>query len=388
MKLAPLFAVITLDLIGFAIVIPILPFFASTYGANGTILGLILASFPAMQFFFSPVWGRLSDRIGRRPVLMMTVAGGGIAMVMLAVSHSLAMIFVSRLVAGACAANIGVATAYISDATDEKDRASGMGLIGAAFGIGFVIGQGMGGALAPYGFAVPLFVAAGLNALNLIQIWFKLPEPQHHRLSRATRDARRASPWWRHPMVRALVLLNFLFTFAVSQLESLFAFFMRDRLSYDQQHVGYLLAYTGFIMVLVQGGLIRRLKMVSETRLLWIGAFILSITFAALSMADTLRTLLVVLGCSALGRGLCQPAMLSLVSKDVDENDRGAVMGSFQSAASLARIVGPIFGGRLYDWHAPVPFWTSAVVLLLVALSAPTLRRIAQRSAASSAALR
>lgn len=363
MRLAPLFSVIVVDLIGFGIVMPILPFYAQHFGASATTLGLLLASYAAMQFIFAPVWGRWSDRIGRKRVLMMTIAGGAMSLVVLACADSLLWIFVGRMLAGICAANISVATAYVSDVTDERGRAAGMGLIGAAFGVGFVLGPAIGGVAAPYGYHIPIFIAAGLNLLNILHVGWRLPEPA--RLIPQTPVRLRAVI--AHRDVRPFLWMNFFFVIGVAQLESVFAFLMMDRFGYDVHHVAYLLVFTALIMVLVQGGLVRRLTAVKDATLLLSGALVLAAALAGLGFVQSLPLLLVVLAGSSLGRGLAQPALLSLVSKRAAPDMRGAVMGVFQSTTSLARVVAPATAGLLYDWHPAAPFLLATVLCLVIA---------------------
>ena len=180
MKRSPLlvlFVVVFIDLVGFGIVIPILPYYAKAYGASALTLGWLMTSYSLMQFFFAPVWGRLSDRIGRRPVLLGSMAGSVISLLILGWAPSLLWLFVGRTFAGICGANISTATAYIADVTDEKDRARGMGMIGAAFGLGFIFGPAIGGVLSRYGYGVPMFAAAALSAANIAFAWFQLQEP-------------------------------------------------------------------------------------------------------------------------------------------------------------------------------------------------------------------
>lgn len=373
MRLAPLFGVILLDLIGFGIVMPILPFYAEAYGAHATMLGFLLAIYAAMQFVFAPLWGRLSDRIGRRPVLLLTVAAGGGSLLVLGMAHSLLWIFIGRTLAGIFAANISVATAYVSDVTDEQHRTSGMGMIGAAFGIGFILGPALGGFLAPYGYHVPILIAAGLNGLNLLQIFWRLPEPKRH--EPAADKGPRVSVLC-DPTIRHYVLLNCFFIIGITQFEAVFAFLMMDRFGYDAHQVAYLLVFTAVIMALVQGGLIRRLKGVADRQLLVIGAIGFAAAMLLLPAMAALTGLLLVLAACAIGRGLSQPALLSLVSKVANPAQRGVVLGTFQSAGSLGRVIAPVIAGVLYDWQHVAPFFFGGGCVTMVVVSTVIWKRI------------
>ena len=364
-SLGTLFAVIVLDLIGFGVVIPILPFFAEAYGANATILGLLLTSYAAMQFLFSPLWGRLSDRLGRKKVLLMTMSGSVLGMVLLGLAPSLLFLFLGRILSGIFGANISVATAYITDVTTEADRAKGMGLIGAAFGIGFILGPALGGSLSVYGYAAPILTAAGLGLLNVFFAWWSLGE-SHSQRSDIPVDR---STVLREPGIFKMCGLYFLYTLAVTQLEATFAFFMMDRFGYDAKNVAYILVLMALVMVGVQGGLIRRMApKYGEKKLLLIGALLMTGAFLLVPESATVPILLFPLCLASLGRGLSQPSFLSLVSQKADTRSRGSVMGVFQSSASLGRVVGPVTAGALYDWHLSYPFFFAGLLLAVVFL--------------------
>lgn len=371
-SLGSLFAVIVLDLIGFGVVIPILPFFAEAYGASATMLGLILTSYAAMQFLFSPLWGRLSDKIGRKKVLLMTMAGSVIGMVILGLAPNLWVLFLGRILSGVFGANISVATAYVTDVTSEANRAKGMGLIGAAFGIGFILGPALGGSLSVYGYSVPLLTAAGLSFLNIFFAWWSLGE------SRPEGDGKRMRPFQvlADSEIFKMCALYLLYTIAITQLEATFAFLMMDRFNYDAQNVAYILVLMALIMVGVQGGLIRRLApKYGERKLLLVGVVLLGAAFLFVPGSPTVKFILIPLCVASLGRGISQPSFLSLTSQLAEKSSRGAVMGVFQSSASLGRVLGPISAGALYDWHLPYPYYFAGLLLLIVFLWGLTLAK-------------
>ena len=365
--MATLLAVVVVDLIGFGIVMPVLPFWARTYGADGTTLGLIQAAYAAAQFVFAPIWGRLSDRVGRRPVLLATIAGTACSLLLLGLADSLAGIFLARLLAGSFAANISVAAAYLADVTGEEARTRAMGLLGASFGIGFLVGPALGGLLAPRGYDVPMLFAAGLAATNLGFAVAFLPEPA----GRAAREELGRLAVLRDPRVLRVCATYLLFSLAVTQLETVFAYFMLDRFGYDAREVAFILVGMALVMGAIQGGamggLARRFR---DRELVLGGGALLAAGFALTPLAPSVPLLLVPLLAAAVGRAVAQPALMSLASQVATPATRGAVMGSFQSSASLARVVGPVLAGVLYDRSIGAPFGLAAALLGLALLTA------------------
>lgn len=364
-SLGSLFAIVIVDLVGFGVVIPILPFYAESLGASATVLGLLLTCYAGMQFLFAPVWGRLSDRIGRRPVLLMTIAGTALSLFALGLAHSLFWLFAARLLGGLFGANISVASAYITDATSDKDRTRYMGLLGASFGIGFILGPGIGGVLAPLGYEVPMFFAAGLALVNWAVAWAKLQEPERHAPPEELVRRRR----WALPQGPALVLCvaYFVFIFGISQLETVFAFLMLDKFQWDAHQVAGILVFMGLISAGIQGGAIRPLAArFGEQRLLIIGTTLLAPSLALVPSMETILLLLIPLAVSSVGRALVQPSLLSLVSQTAAAHERGQVMGTFQSAGSLARMAGPLAAGMLYDQRLALPFWLAGTLMVVV----------------------
>ena len=373
MKKSPLFIiflVVFIDLVGFGIVIPILPYYAKTYGASATTLGWLMTSYSVMQFFFAPLWGRLSDRIGRRPVLLGSMAGSALSLVVLGLAPSLLWLFIGRTFAGICGANISTATAYIADITSEKDRAKGMGMIGAAFGLGFVFGPAIGGVLSRFGFGVPMFAAAALSLANIAFAFFQLPEPpstqefrEHNRAKRFDGVAVRET--MRDPRTRMAILIFFVATVAFTQMEVTFALFMQARHGFDAQGTGWLLAFMGIVMVAVQGGLIGRLsERFGESRLILAGMIAMAVALVLMAQASQLPLLFVGMGLLAVGNGITNPSLSSLASKGALPDRRGATMGVYQSAGSLARVVGPPVAGMLYDMFGIArPFLVGAALM-------------------------
>jgi len=359
--LAALFGIVVLDLVSFGIVVPVLPFYVTEFGANATVLGLLVGCYAAMQFFFAPLWGRLSDRIGRRPVLLMTIAGTSAALLLVGLAPSLLWLFAARLAGGVFAANISVASAYITDVTDESERTRWMGLLGACFAVGFLLGPAIGGLLAPYGYSVPMLVAAGLAAANLCWAFVVLKEPDVHRASGPAVDRETVLA---DPRVRRICWANLCFSLAVTQLETVFAFLMMLRFDYDAREVAFILVLMAVVMGAIQGGGMKALaaRFGERNLLLW-GLVLMALAFLAVPLAHRVSILLIPLVVSAVGRGIGQPSMMSMASSFSTETTRGAVLGTFSSRASLARALGPAPAGLLFDQAVAAPFLLAAGLL-------------------------
>jgi len=365
-----LFSIVVIDVIGFGIIIPVLPFYADEFGASGLVLGILFTSHAAMQALFAPLWGRLADRIGRRPVMLCTIAGTSGALLLLGLADSLVQLFAARILSGIFAANISVATAYIADVTDDDERTRWMGMVGACFGVGFVIGPAVGGPLALLGYGVPMLAAAGLAAANFVYAIFVLKEPEMHRAT--AQEVAVKMDVLAAPDIRNLCITYFLFTFAVTQLETIFAYFMMSRFDYGVIGVTVILIVMAFVMIGIQGGGIRPLvARYGEKTLLVVGIALMASSFAFVPWAPVVGLLMVPLVGSAIGRAISQPSMMGLASFQANATNRGAVMGTFQSSASMARVLGPLAAGALYDQSVAAPFLLASA--LLVAALATTM---------------
>jgi MFS family permease len=335
-----------------------------------------------MQFVFAPVWGRLSDRIGRRPVILITIAGTSACLLLLGLSDSLFWLFVARIFGGVFGANISVATAYIGDVTEPEERTRWMGMVGVCFAVGFTLGPVIGGMLSVYGNGVPMLFASGLAAANLAFAFPILREPAHQ--TSETQSLSRRDILRNNPLLKRLAGINFVFTLAVCQLESLFIYFMFRRFGYEAWDVWPIMFMMAFVMMLIQGGAIRPLaKRYGEQRLLLVGVSMMAVAFLAVPYPTTIELMLVPLVMSAVGRAICQPSMLSLVSLEATAQTRGAVMGSFQSAASAARTIGPMVAGVLFDWYDGGPFILAGVLMVVtipLCLGLPSQQRTEQEA--------
>ncbi len=393
--LAVLFFTVFLDLLGFGLVIPLLPFFAQELGASGFEVGVVMTAYSAMQFLFSPFWGRLSDRIGRRPVLLVSITGNVLAMLLFAFSTNLVVFFLARAFAGMANANIGTAQAYIADVTPPEKRAQGMGLLGAAFGLGFVLGPAVGGILATLGLAAPALAAAALSALNLGLAFFLLPEslPAEARAAAAARRGSRLETFrgaLGHPVLPLLFLLFFLATVGFAQLETTFALYTEKRFGYGTREAGLLFAWIGVVLALVQGGLLRPLrKRLDEPSILLAGTVLLTCGLLLIAGAGSLAQLVLACTVLAVGNGLQSPALSGLVSRNAGAHEQGRVLGVNQSVGSLARIVGPLLGGVAFDLGGAAPVLAvGGVELAFLPWSTPFLSAAVLLAGAAIIALR
>lgn len=374
-----IFITVFIDLLGFGIIIPLLPFYAESFGASAFAIGLLGTSFSLMQFLFSPVWGRWSDRIGRKPIILVGLLGSCLSYVTMALAGSLALLFIARILGGIAGANIPTAQAYIADITTAENRAKGMGMVGAAFGLGFIFGPAIGGVLSRYSPETPMWCAAALCLGNFIAAWFLLPESR--RVSAATRTLGRMEAF-RHAMLQPTLMLvlalYFIVTMAFSGFEATFALFTEAKFGYTAASIGFLFAFIGLILSLIQGVLVgRAVRRIGERRLIPIAIFLISLGIGLIPFVWNVPTLLVALAFLAVGMGFNNPSLSSMVSKLSHQDDQGGILGLASSIASLGRVVGPAWGGYLYDAYGMTTPYLSAAGLMLVAfvVSAVGLRR-------------
>ncbi len=373
-KLAILFLTIFIDLLGFGLIIPALPFYAESFGASFLTIGVLSASYSAMHFLFSPLWGRLSDRLGRRPVLLIGLAGSAIAFLMFGLAESLLMLFVARILAGILSsATLPTAQAYIADTTSEADRAKGMGLIGAAFGLGFIFGPAVGGILTKYGYGFPALVASGMSALNFIWAYWKLPETQSeqsHGVHRSLLSISSLRELFSVPMLGILIGVFFVQVYAFSQMEATFALFCEHRLSLDAVHVGWILAEVGVISAIVQGALMGKLvRAFGEAPLARTGLLLMALGLGVMGFVQSTPQLVAVAPLLAIGSALMNPTINSLISKAAPPGKQGLTMGAAQSIAALGRVFGPPSGTALFQFVGlSAPYWVGGLMMGAVAL--------------------
>jgi len=390
-SLGTLFLTVFLDLVGFGLVIPFLPAMARDLGASDFGAAALAACYSLMQFITVPVWGRVSDRVGRRPVLVWSIAASAVGMVFLGFAQSLPAIFLARLWSGAATANIAVAQAYIADVTAPAERAKGMGIIGMGFGLGFMIGPFIGGELGHFHVighqgTLPAFVSAGFSVVNLVFALRYLPESLPP--DRRTRQLRRFSivdvtalkNVGRYPGVALVLGIAFNSIFWFAGVQAIFRLFTLDAFHMSIANTGRMLGLVGLIAVIVQGGLIGRLtRRFGEVRLLAAAIVLMAAAFVlqGLSVSLGVATFVFSSALGAVGTALHMPSVSSYLSRRVGPDAQGATLGLMQSAGALARALGPLLWGVLYDsLGLRIPFYVAAAAIAVFVLAIPRLPRL------------
>jgi MFS family permease len=394
------FLVVLIDLLGFGIVLPLLPFYAQNFNAGPVIIGLLYSVYSFSQLIFSPIWGSYSDKFGRRPIMLLSTFGAVMAYILFGLADSLLVLFLSRILAGVMGGNIATAQAYISDITDKSNRARGMGVLGAAFGLGFVFGPAMATGLinetfqqfvaqsisADFGawmlnnrYGLPGFFAAFLSFTSFLMVMFKLPEtvdkehPEEHsqkRLSVFTpafwKELSGSADTNKKGLLLPLLSGSFLLSFGESTLYSAFPLFCEKVLGMSAEQVGIQFFYIGVIAVIVQGGLIRPLtKRFGEKNLFLTGSVFVIVGLASIPFSGSIAMLSVFLGIMAVGKSLNTPTIFSLVSQQASEQNYGRVLGTNQGLSGMGRVIGPSWGGLLFGFFYWLPFVATGTILLL-----------------------
>lgn len=371
-RLLTIFVIVFVDLLGFGLILPLLPYYADSYGATPVLVGLLVASYAAAQLIGAPLLGRLSDRLGRRPVLLLSVAGTFVGFLLLGFAAPLGqllanwiapqaantvilgVLFLSRILDGLTGGNITVAQAYIADVTDEQNRAKGLGLIGAAFGLGFIIGPAAGGALSQWGYSIPAFVAAAVSFSNLVAIYFLLPESLT--VDRRLAMAQNTRPPFtlkallqalNRPKVGPLLHIRFFYGLAFATFQGVFSLYAQS-IGLTSQTTGYVLAYVGLLSVITQAGLIGMLtRRFRENWLIVTGLWVMMGALFAWAFTAQLWLLLVVILPLALSGGVLNTVVQSAISKSVSRDEVGGILGISGSLEAITRVIAPTLGGFL-----------------------------------------
>ena len=386
-----LFAILVVVMLGFGIIIPVLPLYARSMGATSVHLGFLMATFSVFQFIFAPIWGSLSDRIGRKPVLMIGLVGYMLSHLFNGAAQNVWMLFLARMLGGMLSsATLPISLALISDVTDEKDRGGGMGIMGAAMGTGIVFGPSLGGLVSHYtdSYRMPFFVAAALVAVLIPLAWSLLRETlpaserERHQLAYTANGSPSPVDRFRgltralHGHLRFYFLLTFLVSFAAANLEGIFSFFVMDKFGYGSREIGVMFTVLGITLVVLQGFLVgRAINRIGEPRLILFGMLVTAAGFYLLTLAHSFLTVTIFLTINMSGGAFLRPSINSTVSKRTLAG-QGATMGLIGSFDSLGRMVGPVWAGLVYKLGVNFPFYTgAAITCIAMVTSAFVLRR-------------
>jgi DHA1 family tetracycline resistance protein-like MFS transporter len=377
-----LFLTVFIDLVGFGIIIPVLPLYAERFHASPVAIGWLTGIYSGMQIIFTPILGKLSDRFGRRPILLLSISGTAIGFALMGMAAALPLLFIARILAGITGGNISIPQAYIADVTPPEQRSHSMGMIGAAFGLGFTFGPLIGGIMSRISYSAPFFFAAGLAIANALLVYLILPESLSHEHRASPHEEASIAEVFQHGhgWMFAIVVATYFFLIAgFSIMTTLFALFTEKRFDYDAHANGFLFGFIGILTVIVQGGLIGRLvKMFGEVTLVRVGMLLTTASLALLPMSSNLTLLLIVCAGLSLGSGFASPSLSGLASQMIDRGWQGRALGVMQSAGSTGRLLGPLLGGWLLmlDLKKPVteygrtPFLVGALLCSIGALLA------------------
>lgn len=353
-RLFSIILVVFIDLLGFSLILPLLPYYAETFKASQTVTGILIASYALMQLIGAPILGRLSDRFGRRPVLLVSVFGTFLGFLLLGFANALWMLFASRILDGLTGGNLSVAQAYISDVTDEKSRSKGLGMIGAAFGLGFIIGPVTGGLLSQWGYAVPALTAAAISFINLILIYAWLPESLTEEKRSQMTEKRPAVTLqallvaFQRPFTGSILITRFFFGLAFAIFQTIFSLYALAKFNLTARDTGFVLTYVGVLSVIVQGFLVGRLtSRYREDLLITVSVALMSLSLLGWAFAPSVFWLYVIMTPTALSGGLLNTLLSSTLTKAVAPQEIGGILGLSAAVESSTRIIAPILGGVL-----------------------------------------
>ena len=357
-----------LDLLGFGLILPLLPYYAQSFGATGLTLGAMTTAYSAAQFIGAPIMGALSDRYGRRPILLLTLLGSAVSLTCAGLATNLIQLTLARLVAGLCGGSIAAAQAFIADVTTAETRAKHMGILGACIGLGFVLGPAMGAALAPYGFSTAAYAAAALAGLNFIWGLFKLPETRSEAsgIGRSSFSLGVITDALKAPLIRPILGATFLTTVGFVAMETTYPLLGARFYGVDARDLGKIFTFIGVIMVIIQGGLLGRwVKRYGEFSTAVTGMIVNAVALAALPFAPSLNISIGLLGFLALGQALSSPTLSTILSRSASQETQGSTLGLGQSLSAFARAIGPLIAGFLFDFRIAVPYVVGGSLTLL-----------------------
>jgi len=369
-RLFSIILVVFIDLLGFSLILPLLPYYAETFQASEFVTGLLVASYAAAQLIGAPVLGRLSDRFGRRPLLLASIFGTLVGFLLLGFANTLWMLFAARVIDGFTGGNLSIAQAYITDVTDAKDRSKGLGMIGAAFGLGFIIGPVTGGLLSQFGYGVPAFVAAAMSFANLALIYFWLPESLTAEKRASTTDKKPAVTLGalltalKRPFTGSLLVTRFFFGLAFAIFQTIFSLYALAKFNLTAAQTGYVLTYVGVLSVITQGFLVGRITAKFREDILIVACVgLMAVSLVGWAIAPSVLVLLVILTPTALSGGILNTLLSSTLTKAVAPQEVGGILGLSASVESATRIFAPVIGGALLQQVGP---WAPGVFGALV----------------------
>lgn len=371
-----IFLIIFVNLLGFGIILPLLPYYVESLGAGAITIGLITATYSLFQIISAPILGELSYKFGRRPVLLISIFGTAVSFGLLGIANSIPLLFLSRMIDGATGGNISTAQAYIADITTKENRTQGMGIMMAAFSLGFILGPALGGLLSVYGYGVPAFVAGAVALLATILTFFFLPESHKRDLSAKNVEGKKKRTLFSvkdfydaltHPEVGLMLSISFMTMFAFSLMQGTFALFTEHSLSLTAQTNGLIFAYLGLVGIIVQVFLLKRiLKLLPEHRIVTISIAALAISLALIAISSNLIMLLIAITILAVANGVSGPVIAGHISKLTPDSEQGNIAGMNQSVSSVARLFGPLLGTFFYSQLGmKSPYFIATGILVL-----------------------
>lgn len=372
-----IFLIIFINMLGFGIILPLLPYYVESFGAGPVTIGFLSAAYSLFQFLSAPILGELSDKFGRRPILLFSIGGTALSFGLLGIANSIPLLFLSRIIDGASGGNISTAQAYIADITSKENRTQGMGIMMAAFSLGFVLGPAVGGLLSVYGYGVPALVAGAVALVATVLTYFFLPESVS--LNDPLAVARKRKKFFSlrdfydaltHPEVGMFLSVSFMMMFAFSLMQGTFALFSEHSLHLSAKDNGYIFAYLGLIGIIMQMFLLKRiLKWMNERKAIMVSIICVAASLALIAFSTNLPMLFLAITLLAFGNGISGPVLAGLVSKKTPNDEQGNIMGVNQSIASVARLVGPVAGTFIYSQIGlRAPYLIATVILVLTAV--------------------
>jgi MFS transporter, DHA1 family, tetracycline resistance protein len=376
-----IFLIIFVNLLGFGIILPLMPYYVESFGAGAITIGLIAATYSLFQIISAPILGELSDKFGRRPILLISIGGTALSFWILGIAHSIPALFLSRIIDGATGGNISTAQAYIADVTTKENRTQGMGMMMAAFSLGFILGPALGGILSVYGYSVPAFVAGVVALIATILTYFFLPESRKIFVTDNLKNKNKKITFFSfrdfydaltHPEVGLLLSISFMTMLGFSLMQGTFALFTQHSLNLTAETNGLIFAYLGLIGIVVQMFLLKQiLKRLPEHKVIIVSIILLAISLGLIALSHNLTTLLIAVTFLALGNGISGPVMAGQISKLTPESEQGNVAGMSQSVGSVARLVGPLLGTFLYSQvGSRSPYFIATGVLFITVIFA------------------